>query len=446
MGLVSAGHVRSPVGACPGERDTQLEHESPFRFGQLGPPMGSDRAHIKAHLAQLPDYQDLEVLGRHCGELAHVDNPTPLTRNDHVVMVKADRRHTIGLYRTTIGERPPPMAGVEIRHLSKRFGQVNAVDNVDLSIREGEFLVLLGPSGCGKTTLLRMIAGLERPTGGEILIGGERMDDAPPRARGIAMVFQSYALYPHRTVARNISFPLEAHGLARTAIDEKVRWAADMFGITRYLDRYPRQLSGGERQRVALCRALVRDPKVFLLDEPLANLDAKLRNMARDELKRFQRQVKRTVVYVTHDQVEAMGLGDRIVVMDQGKVRQVGTPHEVYEDPVDTFVATFLGQPPMNLVELPGAVLGFRPEHFLPVAHFGANDALRTFPLSVRRVEYLGSDRYVYGSVGGAGATVIAKLPATVATEIAEGSDMEFAVPERMLCYFDAATGARQRR
>src|SRR5437867_8894212 len=262
------------------------------------------------------------------------------------------------------------MAGVEIRHLSKRFGQLHAVDDVDLSVREGEFLVLLGPSGCGKTTLLRMIAGLERPTAGEILIGGERVDDAPPRARGIAMVFQSYALYPHRTVARNISFPLEAVGLPRSVIEQKVRWAAEMFSITRYLDRYPRQLSGGERQRVALCRALVRDPKVFLLDEPLANLDAKLRNTARDELKRFQRQVKRTVVYVTHDQVEAMGLGDRIVVMDRGKVRQVGTPHEVYEDPVDTFVATFLGQPPMNLVELQGALLGFRPEHFVPVAHF----------------------------------------------------------------------------
>src|SRR5207244_3100446 len=339
----------------------------------------------------------------------------PLTRNDHVVMVKAESRRPA--LRTATGERPQSMAGVEIRHLSKRFAQLNAVDDVDLSIREGEFLVLLGPSGCGKTTLLRMIAGLERPTAGEILIGGERMDDAPPRARGIAMVFQSYALYPHRTVARNISFPLEAHGLARAAIEEKVRWAAEMFGIDRYLDRYPRQLSGGERQRVALCRALVRDPKVFLLDEPLANLDAKLRNMARDELKRFQRRIKTTTVYVTHDQVEAMGLGDRIVVMDRGKVRQVGTPHEVYEDPVDTFVATFLGQPPMNLVELQGALLGFRPEHFLPVAHFGANEALRTFPLSVRRVEYLGSDRYVYGSVAGAGATVIAKLPATVATE-----------------------------
>src|SRR5438034_2225238 len=265
------------------------------------------------------------------------------------------------------------MAGVEIRHLSKRFGDLYAVNDVDLAIREGEFLVLLGPSGCGKTTLLRMIAGLERPTAGEILIGGERVDDAPPRARGIAMVFQSYALYPHRTVARNISFPLEAVGLPRSVIEQKVRWAAEMFSITRYLDRYPRQLSGGERQRVALCRALVRDPKVFLLDEPLANLDAKLRNTARDELKRFQRRIQTTTVYVTHDQVEAMGLGDRIAVMDRGKVRQVGTPHEVYEDPVDTFVATFLGQPPMNLVEQPGGggrtLLGYRPEHLLPIEH-----------------------------------------------------------------------------
>ncbi|HZE93646.1 MAG TPA: ABC transporter ATP-binding protein, partial [Gemmatimonadales bacterium] len=321
-------------------------------------------------------------------------------------------------------------------------------DDVDLSIREGEFLVLLGPSGCGKTTLLRMIAGLERPTAGEILIGGERMDDAPPRARGIAMVFQSYALYPHRTVARNISFPLEAHGLARAAIDEKVRWAAEMFGIDRYLDRYPRQLSGGERQRVALCRAVVRDPKVFLLDEPLANLDAKLRNTARDELKRFQRRIKTTTVYVTHDQVEAMGLGDRIAVMDRGKVRQVGTPQEVYEEPVDTFVATFVGQPPMNLVELQSALLGFRPEHFLPRDHFAAGEPLQSFPFAVRRVEYLGSDRYVYGTVGdGAGdaATVIAKLPATVGTTIPEGETVEFAVPRRALHYFDGASGVRRR-
>src|SRR5256886_365808 len=321
------------------------------------------------------------------------------------------------------------MAGVEIRHLSKRFGQLYAVEDVDLSIREGEFLVLLGPSGCGKTTLLRMIAGLERPTSGEIDIGGERMDDAPPRARGIAMVFQSYALYPHRTVSRNISFPLEALRLPRAAIAEKVRWAAEMFGISRYLDRYPRQLSGGERQRVALCRALVRDPKVFLLDEPLANLDAKLRNTARDDLKRFQRRIQTTTVYVTHDQVEAMGLGDRIVVMEHGKVRQVGTPQEVYEDPVDTFVATFVGQPPMNLLEArdpslpPRTVMGFRPEHFLPNSVFGSADDTRTFRFAVRRVEYLGSDRYVYGSVVEPGAapsdvTVIAKLPATITLSI----------------------------
>ncbi len=345
------------------------------------------------------------------------------------------------------------MAGVDIQHLSKRFGDLHAVDDVDLSIHEGEFLVLLGPSGCGKTTLLRMIAGLERPTAGEIRIGGERVNDAPPRARGIAMVFQSYALYPHRTVSRNISFPLEALGLPRGVIEEKVRWAADMFSISRYLDRYPRQLSGGERQRVALCRALVRDPKVFLLDEPLANLDAKLRNTARDELKRFQRRIKTTTVYVTHDQVEAMGLGDRIAVMDGGKVRQIGTPQEVYEAPVDTFVATFVGQPPMNLVVSgdpalpPGTLLGFRPEHFLPLDHFPAAESVRRFGFAVRRVEYLGSDRYVYGVVSDDGAddaTVIAKLPATVGTTIPEGETLAFAVPRRALHYFDRSTGVRR--
>src|SRR6266853_5474383 len=317
-------------------------------------------------------------------------------------------------------------AGVEIRQLRKRFtgGDHDAVDGVDLSIREGELLVLLGPSGCGKTTLLRMIAGLEHPSAGEIYIGGLRVDQSvPPRARGIAMVFQSYALYPHRTVFGNIAFPLEAARLPRAAITEKVRWAADLFGIAGYLERYPRQLSGGERQRVALCRALVRDPQVFLLDEPLANLDAKLRNTARDELKRFQRQIKTTTVYVTHDQVEAMGLGDRIAVMDRGKVRQIGTPQEVYEEPVDTFVATFVGQPPMNLLDVrdpalpPGTLLGFRPEHFLPRDHFASDEPLQVFCFAVRRVEYLGSDRYVYGSVAAEGVgevTVIAKLPATV--------------------------------
>ncbi len=347
------------------------------------------------------------------------------------------------------------MAGIEIRNLRKQFGELHAVDGVDLSIRDGEFLVLLGSSGSGKTTLLRMIAGLERPTAGEISIGGERVDgDVPPRARGIAMVFQSYALYPHRTVYQNIAFPLQASRTPRKRIEEKVRWAADLFSITRYLDRYPRQLSGGERQRVALCRALVRDPKVFLLDEPLANLDAKLRNTARDDLKRFQRQIQTTTVYVTHDQVEAMGLGDRIVVMEHGKVRQVGTPQEVYEDPVDTFVATFVGQPPMNLLPLrdpslpPGTLVGFRPEHLLPRSVFAAGEELSTFHFAVRRVEYLGSDRYVYGAVtesAAPDATVIAKLPATIPLTIPEGETHEFAVPRRLLRYFNADTGLRRR-
>src|SRR2546423_1309493 len=350
------------------------------------------------------------------------------------------------------GGGDPIVVGVEVRNLSRRFGDLHAVDGVDLSIRDGEFLVLLGSSGSGKTTLLRMIAGLERPTSGEIHMGGERVDaDVPPRARGIAMVFQSYALYPHRTVFKNIAFPLEACRTPRSQIVEKVRRASEMFGISHLSGRYPRQLSVGERQRVALCRALVRDPQVFLFDEPLANLDAKLRNTARDELKRFQRRIGTTSVYVTHDQIEAMGLGDRIAVMDRGRVRQLGTPQEVYEDPVDTFVATFVGQPPMNLLAArdpalpPGTVLGFRPEHFLPRDHFAPGEPLQSLPFAVRRVEYLGSDRYVYGNVAGGAtddATVIAKLPAIVITTIPEGKTLEFAVPRRGLRYLDRATGA----
>src|SRR6266702_314641 len=218
------------------------------------------------------------------------------------------------------------MAVVETKPVRKVFTDTPAVDGIDLRTEEGEYLVLLGPSGSGKTTLLRMIAGLERPTGGEVLIGGQVVTDLPPRARQIAMVFQSYALYPHKTVFANIAFPLAATGVPREQRPEKVRWAAGRLGIDNLLDRRPRQLSGGERQRVALARALVREPQVFLLDEPLSNLDAKLRSSARDELKEFQQRVGITTIYVTHDQVEAMGLGDRIAVLNEGRIQQIGTP------------------------------------------------------------------------------------------------------------------------
>src|SRR5258707_12110545 len=284
------------------------------------------------------------------------------------------------------------MAIVETRSIRKKFADSIAVDGVDLATREGEFLVLLGPSGCGKTTLLRMIAGLEKQSSGDILIGGQLVNDMPPRARKIAMVFQSYALYPHMSVAQNIAFPLKAQGVKRSEIPAMVDRAASMFSIKSLLERKPRQLSGGERQRVALARAMVRNPDVFLLDEPLSNLDAKLRTMARDELQQFQRRLGTTTIYVTHDQVEAMGLGDRIAVMSQGKVRQLGPPQEVYFNPADTFVAGFLGSPPMNFIEKDGVLVGFRPEHLLPKADYPATtDPLVTFWFRVLRVENLGA-------------------------------------------------------
>lgn len=336
------------------------------------------------------------------------------------------------------------MATVEARGVQKHFGDVKAVDGVDLSTKEGEFLVLLGPSGCGKTTLLRMIAGLEHPTSGQILIGGLVVNDLPPRTRKIAMVFQSYALYPHMNVFKNIAFPLKAQGVAAAEIPKKVQWAASLFGIERLLDRKPRQLSGGERQRVALARAVVREPAVFLLDEPLSNLDAKLRASAREELQQFQRRIATTTIYVTHDQIEAMGLGERIAVMQGGKVRQIGTPGEVYDDPADTFVAGFIGSPPMNIVDGGDVLVGFRPEHFLPRAAHGAGP-LAALPFGVTRTEYLGADRLLYGALEGrfGGAKVIARLPSTVSVAVEAGRGHEFAVRERDLRFFDKATGLR---
>jgi multiple sugar transport system ATP-binding protein len=335
------------------------------------------------------------------------------------------------------------MATVETRAIRKEFADHTAVDSVDLEVREGEFLVLLGPSGCGKTTLLRMIAGLEKQTSGDIVIGGRVVNDLPPRARKIAMVFQSYALYPHLTVEKNIGFPLKAQRAEPSTIKASIEKAAAMVGIQRFLQRKPRQLSGGERQRVALARAMVRSPDVFLLDEPLSNLDAKLRTSARDEVQQFQRRLGTTTLYVTHDQVEAMGLGDRIAVMSGGKIRQLGKPQEVYDDPADTFVAGFLGSPPMNLFERNGILVGFRPEHPLPKGAYSTGDPLLDFWFRVDRIENLGADRLLYGSLRDQALEqkMIISLPSTVQMSTVPGQAYEFSIRERDLKFFDKSSG-----
>jgi len=338
------------------------------------------------------------------------------------------------------------LAVVETRGLVKHFGVVTAVDGVDIVSNEGEFLVLLGPSGCGKTTLLRMIAGLEKPSAGDILIGDQIVTPLPPRARGIAMVFQSYALYPHMTIFKNIAFPLKAGGMPKDDRRRKVGWAASMFGIDKLLHRKPRELSGGERQRVALARALVREPNVFLLDEPLSNLDAKLRASAREELHRFQKGVGITTIYVTHDQVEAMGMGDRIAVMNEGKVRQLGSPGDVYSDPADTFVAGFLGSPPMNLVEAKERIVGFRPECFLPRELYEGSGEVTSLRFEVSRVEDLGADRLVYGKLGERfnRCPVVANLPTSFTHyAVKTNATYDFAVPRNDVKFFDRKTGLR---
>jgi multiple sugar transport system ATP-binding protein len=342
----------------------------------------------------------------------------------------------------------PTTGTVEVRGLHKTYDgrrEVTALRGVDLATEENEYLVLLGPSGCGKTTLLRTIAGLEQPTEGDVLIGGDVVNELPPRARQVAMVFQSYALYPHKTVLANIVFPLKAVNMPRGQRDERAQWAAELLGIAHLLDRKPRELSGGERQRVALARALVREPQVFLLDEPLSNLDAKLRASARDELKRFQQRVETTTVYVTHDQAEAMGLGDRIAVMESGVIRQLGPPREVYDDPADTFVATFIGSPPMNLVPCDEVLVGFRPEHFLPAPDV-TEASTQTVSFAVDRVEYLSGDRHVYGVASGIGedTRAIARLPATLTTPLTAGATHDFAVARDKLRFFDPSTGKRR--
>ncbi|NJM82286.1 MAG: sn-glycerol-3-phosphate ABC transporter ATP-binding protein UgpC [Tabrizicola sp.] len=316
------------------------------------------------------------------------------------------------------------MAEVTIRALSKAYGGLSVIHGIDLEIPDGAFVVLVGPSGCGKSTLLRMIAGLEEISGGDIRIGARRVNNLPPSERDIAMVFQNYALYPHKTVAANMGFALKMRGMSKADIAARVARAADILGLEPYLDRYPRALSGGQRQRVAMGRAIVRDPQVFLFDEPLSNLDAKLRVQMRTEIRELHLRLKTTTVYVTHDQIEAMTMADRIVVMRSGRIEQVGAPLELYDRPANVFVAGFIGSPSMNMIggvvhggmvqvgdvrlPLPAGViavdgqeviLGVRPEH-LSVRSEG-------FQGSVAVVEPTGSETHVVVRVA-AGAELIA--------------------------------------
>ncbi|HET8734554.1 MAG TPA: ABC transporter ATP-binding protein [Anaeromyxobacteraceae bacterium] len=339
------------------------------------------------------------------------------------------------------------MAPVETRGLTKRHrpDRPAALEEVTLAVEDGEFLVFLGPSGSGKTTLLRLIAGLEQPTSGDVLIGDVVVTRLTPAERNVAMVFQSYALYPHLSVRRNIEFPLKVRGTSRPVREEKVQRAASILGIGHLLDQRPRNLSGGERQRVALARAMVREPSVFLLDEPLSNLDAKLRSAAREELAALHRRLGTTTIYVTHDQVEAMALGDRIVVLDGGRIRQVGTPREVYEEPANTFVAQFIGSPPMNVVPGGDVLVGFRPEHVRPESL--VREPRLLLPTRIDATDYLGFEVVVLGRlVGGpsAGARITARLPAALAREFAPGEEAGLAVPRSRLCFFDARTQLRR--
>jgi ABC-type sugar transport system ATPase subunit len=338
---------------------------------------------------------------------------------------------------------------VEARGLVKVYEgrgkkHVRALDGVDIATTQGECLVLLGPAGAGKTTLLRTIAGLESPTEGEVHLGGHLMNGLPPRIRRVGLMVPSHALYPHKTVRGNIEFPLKAEGVPRAMRERKARWAADLLAIPHLLDRRPGRLSADERRRVALARALVREPAVLLLDEPLSGVDTRSGAAARDELRSLQRRLGTAMICVTHDQADAMGLGDRVAVLDAGRLRQVGTPQDLYDEPVDTFVATLIGTPPMNLVPRGDRILGFRPEHLLPAEEVPPNGRV-TMPLRVDRIEYLSGDRHVYGWVARIGreTRVIARLPATVTTPLAAGQTHEFAVPGDRVRFFDAEYGNR---
>jgi multiple sugar transport system ATP-binding protein len=353
------------------------------------------------------------------------------------------------------------MASVTLNKVQKSYGAVRVLQEVDLNIADGEFVVLVGPSGCGKSTLLRMIAGLEEVSGGEIRIGERVVNDVAPKDRDIAMVFQSYALYPHMDVSKNMGFSLMLKKTDKPTIANRVDGAAKRLGLGNYLERLPRQLSGGQRQRVAMGRAIVRDPKVFLFDEPLSNLDAKLRVHMRAEVKALHQQLKTTSVYVTHDQIEAMTMADRIVVMNDGVVQQVGAPLELYDRPANLFVAGFIGSPGMNFLEttyakggkadavladgqklrLPDGLplsdgdkitVGLRPEHI----KLGEKDGLKA---EVEVVEPLGLSTQFYAKLGGLDLCVFAMGRPTVKP----GDAVRLSVDPTMLHVFDTASGQR---
>jgi multiple sugar transport system ATP-binding protein len=352
------------------------------------------------------------------------------------------------------------MAQVAVDKIEKSYGSHPVIFGVSIDIPDGEFVTLVGPSGCGKSTLLRMIAGLEPITKGEIRIGGKRVNELAPKDRDIAMVFQTYALYPHKTVRQNMAFALKLRKAPQSEVDARVNRAAEILDLKPYLDRYPRQLSGGQRQRVAMGRAIVRDPAVFLFDEPLSNLDAKLRVQMRAEIKELHQRLKTTTIYVTHDQVEAMTMADRIVVMNAGVVEQLGTPLELYDHPANVFVASFIGSPSMNLlkgkikggtkpsfetddgVKLPlasapagsdgrRAIYGIRPEHLTLNA--------KGFPAEVTVTEPLGSETQVFGKIGTQKCVVIFRER----LQFRPGQKIALVPDLKAVHLFDAETGKR---
>lgn len=292
------------------------------------------------------------------------------------------------------------MSNVTLKRVKKIYDKKVVIDNIDLEIQDKEFIVLVGASGCGKSTILRMIAGLEEITDGEILIGDKKVNNIPPKDRDIAFVFQSYALYPHMTVRENIAFGLKMRKVPKEEIEKKVLEAAKILDLTEYLDRKPKQLSGGQRQRVALGRAIVRNPKVFLMDEPLSNLDAKLRVQMRAEIKKLHEKLQTTFIYVTHDQTEALTMGDRIVVLDKGIIQQVDNPEEIYNNPQNMFVAGFVGSPQMNFIsgeniseEFKGKIVGIRPEKMITDGEF-------KLTVNIDMTELLGSEKIAYFTIG----------------------------------------------